>query len=122
MLLVGYDVPIVQVMYLDKGLREHTLALSMLIMCTLYKEYNQNATTIEDFLTNKCRIDLTDRDNYAICRDMYHNYVLHCKNSNKIPVSDNVFGSHLISKGIKKERRTVNSTREHCYVGVTISQ
>ena len=25
MLLVGYDVPIVQVMYLDKGLREHTL-------------------------------------------------------------------------------------------------
>jgi type I restriction enzyme R subunit len=25
MLLVGYDVPIVQVMYLDKGLKEHTL-------------------------------------------------------------------------------------------------
>ena len=25
MLLVGYDVPVVQVMYLDKGLREHTL-------------------------------------------------------------------------------------------------
>ena len=25
MLLVGYDVPIVQVIYLDKGLREHTL-------------------------------------------------------------------------------------------------
>jgi type I restriction enzyme, R subunit len=25
MLLVGYDVPIVQVMYLDKGLIEHTL-------------------------------------------------------------------------------------------------
>ena len=25
MLLVGYDVPIVQAMYLDKGLREHTL-------------------------------------------------------------------------------------------------
>jgi len=25
MLLVGYDIPIVQVMYLDKGLREHTL-------------------------------------------------------------------------------------------------
>lgn len=25
MLLVGYDVPIVQVMYLDNGLREHNL-------------------------------------------------------------------------------------------------
>ena len=25
MLLVGYDAPIVQVLYLDKGLREHTL-------------------------------------------------------------------------------------------------
>jgi type I restriction enzyme, R subunit len=25
MLLVGYDVPVVQVLYLDKGLREHTL-------------------------------------------------------------------------------------------------
>ena len=25
MLLVGYDAPIVQILYLDKGLREHTL-------------------------------------------------------------------------------------------------
>ena len=28
MLLVGYDVPVVQVLYLDKGLREHTLTSS----------------------------------------------------------------------------------------------
>jgi putative DNA primase/helicase len=56
----------------------------------IQKEYNQNATTIEDFLTNKCRIDLTDIDNYTICRNVYHSYVRHCKYSNKPPVSDNV--------------------------------
>jgi len=85
---------------------------------SIQKEYNQNATTIEDFLNNKCRIDLTDRDNYTICRDMHHSYVLHCKDSHKPPVSANVFGSHLIAKGIKKERRIVNRTREYCYIGI----
>jgi putative DNA primase/helicase len=85
----------------------------------MQKEYNQNATTIEDFLTNKCRIDLTDIDNHTICRDVYHSYVRHCKGSNKLPVSDNVFGSHLVAKGVKKERRMVNSTREYCYIGIS---
>jgi putative DNA primase/helicase len=85
---------------------------------SVQKEYNQNATTIEDFLNNKCRLDY-DRDNYTVCRDMYHNYVLHCKDSNKPQVSDNVFGGHLIAKGIKKERKTVNRAREYCYVGIS---
>jgi hypothetical protein len=89
---------------------------------SIQKEYNQNATTIEDFLTNKCRIDLTDRDNYTICRDVYHSYVLHYKRSNKLPVSDNVLVGHLVAKGIKKARKMVNSTGEHCYVSVSILQ
>jgi putative DNA primase/helicase len=89
---------------------------------SIQKMYNQNATTIEDFLNSRCRIDLTDRDNYTICRDVYHSYVLHCKDSNKLPVSDNIFGGHLIAKGIEKKRRMVNSTREHCYVGISILQ
>ena len=87
---------------------------------SVQKEYNQNATTVEDFLTNKCRIDLTDRDNYTICRDVYHSYVLHCKSSNKLPVSDNIFGSHLVAKGVKKERRMVSKTREYCYTGISL--
>ena len=89
---------------------------------SIQKEYNQNASAIDDFLHSQCQIDVTDRDNCTICRDLYHRYILYCKYSNKLPVSDNVFGSHLISKGIKKERRMVNSTREYCYVGVTILQ
>jgi hypothetical protein len=76
----------------------------------MQKEYNQNATTIDE-LNDKCRINLTDRDYYTICRDVYHGYVLHCKDSNKLPVSDNIFGGHLIAKGIKKERRMVSGTR-----------
>jgi putative DNA primase/helicase len=86
---------------------------------SIQREYNQNATTIEDFLNSKCRIDLTDRDNYTICRDVYHSYVLYCKDSNKLPVSVNVFGSHLIAKGIEKKRRMVNRTREYCYIGIS---
>ena len=85
---------------------------------SIQREYNQNATAIDDFLNNKCRIDPTDRDNYTICRDVYHSYVLQCKNSYKPHVSDNVFGGYLIAKGIKKERRIVNRTREYCYIGV----
>ena len=87
---------------------------------SIQKNYNQNATAMEDFLNSQCRVNLTDRENYySICRDMYHSYVLHCKNSNKPPLSDNVFGSHLIAKGIRKERRMVNRTREYCYVGIS---
>lgn len=86
---------------------------------SIQKEYNQNATTIEDFLNKKCQLDLADRGNYALCRRMYHGYIRHCSSSNKPPVSDNVFGGHLIAKGIKKERKMVNRIREYCYVGIT---
>jgi putative DNA primase/helicase len=89
---------------------------------TIQRECNQNVNTIDEFLIGKCRFDPTDRDNYTICRNVYHSYLLHCKENNKNPVSDNVFGGHLIAKGIKKERRMVNRTREYCYVGVTILQ
>jgi type I restriction enzyme, R subunit len=37
MLLVGYDVPVVQVMYLDKGLREHTLLQAIARVNRLYE-------------------------------------------------------------------------------------
>jgi putative DNA primase/helicase len=79
----------------------------------IQKEYDQNATATEDFLNSKCRIGLTDRDCYTICRYIYLSYVLHCKDTNKLPASDNVFGSRLIAKGIKKKRRMVNRTREY---------
>jgi putative DNA primase/helicase len=87
---------------------------------SIQREYNQNATTVDDFLSTHCRIDLTDRGYYTICRYLYHSYLLHCKYTNKPPVSDNVFGSDLIAKGIKKERRMVNRIREYCYVGISL--
>ena len=73
---------------------------------SIQKEYNQNASAIEEFLNSQCELDVSDRDNYTICRDLYRSYILHCKRSNKPSVSDNAFGSHLIAKGIKKERRS----------------
>ena len=87
---------------------------------SIQKEYNQNASAIEEFLNSQCHIDLADRDRYTICRDLYLSYVLHCKHGNKTPVSDNVFGSHLKAKGIKKERRRVNGIREYCYIGIYV--
>lgn len=87
---------------------------------TIQREYNQNATAIEDFLNSKCRIDLAGRDSYTICRDLYHSYVVHCKGSNKTPIGDNVFGGHLIARGIKKERKMVDRSREYCYVGISL--
>jgi P4 family phage/plasmid primase-like protien len=89
---------------------------------SVQKEYNQNASAIDDFLNSQCQIDVTDRDNCTICRDLYHSYILYCKYSNKLPVSDNIFGSHLIAKGVKKERRTVNRIREYCYIGLSMLQ
>ena len=89
---------------------------------TIQREYNQNATTIEEFLNSKCRIDLAGRDSYTICRDLYHSYAAHCKDSNKIPIGDNVFGGHLIARGIKKERKMVNRSREYCYIGISVLQ
>ena len=87
---------------------------------SIQKEYNENATAIEEFVNNQCRIDLSDRETYTICRYLYHSYMLHCKYHNRPLDSDNVFGSHLIAKGIKKERRMVNRMREYCYVGISL--
>jgi putative DNA primase/helicase len=89
---------------------------------SIQREYNQNATTIDDFLKSQCQIDVADRSICTICRDLYQNFIVHCRYNNRLPVSDNVFGSHLIAKGIKKERRMVNRTREYCYIGVSVSQ
>jgi phage/plasmid-associated DNA primase len=87
---------------------------------TIRKEYNKNASTIDDFLNTKCRIDPTERANYTICRDIYHSYVMYCKKSNKTPVADNIFGGHLAAKGIKKEHRMLNRSREYCYLGISL--
>ena len=88
---------------------------------SIQREYNQNSSTIDKFLINKCHKDTIDRDNYAICRDVYQNYIIHCKNDNKTPVADNVFGCYLAANGIKKERRMLNKNREYCYIGVSLS-
>ena len=86
---------------------------------TIQREYNQNATVMEDFLNRKCRNDPSDRDNYIICRDIYHSYLAYCRENNKTPVRDNIFGSNLITRGIRKERKIVNGEREYCYMGIS---
>lgn len=59
MLLVGYDVPVVQVLYLDKGLREHTLLQAiarvnrpydhlLIDYCGLIKELQKALAIFED--------------------------------------------------------------------------
>ena len=87
---------------------------------SIQKEYNQNASAIEEFLNSQCHIDVTNRDSHTICRDLYLSYVVHCKHSNKPPVSYSAFGSYLIAMGIKKERRTVNGIREYVYIGISL--
>jgi phage/plasmid-associated DNA primase len=89
---------------------------------TIQREYNQNASAIEEFLNGKCRNDPSGRDNYIICRDIYHRYVLYCRDNNKTPVGDNVFGSYLIARGIRKVRKIVNREREYCYMGISLLQ
>jgi hypothetical protein len=37
-------------------------------------------------------------------------------------MADNAFGSEIIQRGIKKERRMVNGCREYCYVGINLKK
>jgi phage/plasmid-associated DNA primase len=88
---------------------------------TVELEYNLNASTIERFLSDRCSLDITDKDSYVICRDLYHAYILYCKQNKITPLQDNAFGMELAqSKHIKKERKTVKREREYCYVGIEL--
>ena len=42
---------------------------------TVEREYNLNANTVERFLPDKCAINLSNRESFGICRDIYHAYV-----------------------------------------------
>jgi putative DNA primase/helicase len=85
---------------------------------TIEREYNLNANTVERFLTEKCTMDASNRESFGICRDIYHTYVLYCKENKITPLSDNSFGMELAQKRIKKERKMVNGSREYCYIGI----
>lgn len=89
---------------------------------TTKRRYNQNASSVDGFLTHKCYMDKTDRCCYSISTNLYRCYVLHCEENNIIPVADNVFGSHLAAIGIRKERKLVNGGRSYCYIGITSLQ
>jgi P4 family phage/plasmid primase-like protien len=85
---------------------------------TVEREYNLNANTVERFVTEKCAMDTSDRESFGICKDVYHAYVLHCKEHKITPLSDNSFGTELAQRHIKKERKMVNGYREYCYIGI----
>lgn len=70
------------------------------------------------FLTDKCYTDKTDRYCYSIGTELYRCYLLY-KENDMTPIADNVFGNHLATRGIKKERKMVNGSRDYCYIGIT---
>ena len=87
---------------------------------TTKNKYNENASSIEAFLTLRCLIDKTNRYCRSVSTDLYYSYVVYCKENNITPVSDNVFGTHLKAKGIVKERPSIDGEREYTYMGVSI--
>jgi P4 family phage/plasmid primase-like protien len=87
---------------------------------TVEREYNLNANTVERFLADKCSMDASERESFRICRDIYHEYVLYCKENKITPLSDNSFGMELAQKHIKKDRKMVNRVREYCYIGINL--
>jgi P4 family phage/plasmid primase-like protien len=87
---------------------------------TVEREYNLNANTVERFLADKCTINISDRESFGICRDIYHAYVLYCKDNKITPLPDNSFGMELAQKHIKKDRKMVNRVREYCYIGINL--
>ncbi|MRN41884.1 MAG: hypothetical protein FIO02_12725 [Nitrosopumilales archaeon] len=66
-------------------------------------------------------MDLSERECFEICRDIYHAYVLYCKENKITPLSDNSFGMELAQKHIKKERKMANGYGEYCYVGINLT-
>jgi P4 family phage/plasmid primase-like protien len=88
---------------------------------TVEREYNLNANTVERFLADKCTINISDRESCGICRDIYHAYILYCKENKITPLSDNAFGMELVQQQhIKKERKMVKGDREYCYIGINL--
>src|SRR5687768_6256159 len=67
MLLVGYDVPIVQVMYLDKGLREHTLLQAIARVNRLYDPAKTYGSIVLNLL--KAPEDVVD---YIVLHELCH--------------------------------------------------
>jgi type I restriction enzyme R subunit len=60
MLLVGYDVTIVQVMYLDKRLREHTLLQAIARVNRLYEPVKTYGLIVDYYgITKECKSNLT---------------------------------------------------------------
>jgi hypothetical protein len=71
--------------------------------------------------SDKCVVDVSNRERYEICRDIYNAYVLYCRDNRITPLSDNSFGMELAQKRIKKERKMVKGYREYCYIGISLT-
>jgi putative DNA primase/helicase len=73
---------------------------------TVRREYKLNADKVEKFLDDKCVVDVSNRERYEICRDIYNAYVLYCRDNRITPLSDNSFGMEISSETYKE--RTQN--------------
>ena len=86
------------------------------------KEYDQNSSTVKAFLDDKCVVDLTAPEYYALTSNVYNEYLVFCKEQNERPLEMPVFGKELAKHGIEKKRIRYyhGEEREYCYMGIKL--
>lgn len=83
------------------------------------KEYESSTNSVKNFIEANY-ITGPSSTTSIVCKDLYMAYTNYCKIRKIMPLKDNSFGAHLISLGIRKERRTIGGVREYIYVGVEL--
>lgn len=86
---------------------------------TVQHDYDLNSSTVAGFVQRRCEIT-KDEEDYIICRDLYDAYTDYCKVNEQTVKSDNIFGSELAQKHVKKDRTMVKGTQEYVYVGIRL--
>ena len=88
---------------------------------TIEKDYTLNSNNVERFVKKKCEITGNDED-YIICRDLWGDYVMFCKQNRLHSKDDNVFGMELRGLHVTRKQKRINNVREYCYVGIRLKQ
>ena len=84
------------------------------------REYDANSTGLRSFIDAKCNVNLSNRDIFVVCRDLYQSYTSFCRDNKIAPLADNTFGSRIFAQGFRKEHKKLSVGREYCYVGVSL--
>ncbi len=84
------------------------------------KEYESSTNSVKNFIEANCITGPSNATASIVCKDLYIAYTNYCKIRKITPLKDNSFGAHLMSLGIRKERRMIEGLREYLYVGVEL--